>query len=424
MGILAWARTQARDYWLWSIPLVLGGTLAAWLVLDRLETLLALIWLPVGLFMVLRPAPIVAPVVTHHPRPRPQTEDGERLDKAYWERRLQAARQRRAEQRLTPIADLSVPVSKPTPQPQPQPQRKLQPTPSHPQPITLSPEQRRALARKLAPQVYQRVQKQAPNLPPDKMKQIVIREVQRLIDRKLQAANQARTGTTPPPATQGPAPTPTRSPATQSNTTVHSSDATPKTPRPRPVTPTSLDPARQHARQREVAQILDAARKNSQRARVMRRTTPAETTDKAPAIGGLPRETVSYRTITECMSRCNSNVERSLLEALVEEASLKPQKTALKGVITLEIQVKMFKYNVDFLVNGRLAVEVVEFAYNNDKMTQIRDRIRGNTLSQAGFLGMQIPARDILADPQAVARKIIDTARRLDTPIEDKVTQR
>jgi len=425
--------SPARLYWLCSAVLALAAGLAAWWILDRPASLLALGWIPLGLFMAFRARveqgdaatrtnTTTKPMPTNPENPEPSDA---RLRKEYWDRKLQAARQRRSDRHPTPVGNAPG-VQNPAPvrdtRPPPTPQRDAPAQPPDTPPATLSPAQRQALARKLAPQVYQAVRKRAPDLPPEQVKKIVTREVQRIIARKLQA---------PHPASASPAVTPVQTPTA-------SNDAPPRArnpekpspvrestpPPPRITEPVMLDPAREQARQRAVAQILESARKNSRRNRVRRQNQALDDDNHSDQPLTLPRNRVSYRTITECMNRCNSNVERQLLQALIEEASLKPQKTELKGVIGVQIQVKLFKYNVDFLVDNRLAVEVVEFAYNNNKMSQIRDRVRGQTLNQAGFLGMQLSAEEIAADPRAAACKIIDTARKLATPLEDKPTER
>jgi len=415
MGIATREGGSSRLYWLWSIPPVaVLAPMAGWL-LAHPAPLLALGWIPLAAWLALAGRSPATPPATRTTATgnttTPAPGDDARLRKEYWDRRLQAARQRRQDRHPTPVSAAGA-----TPAPQP-PRPAPAPPAKSPEPATPDPTQRQALARKLAPQVYQRIRKQAPDLPPEQVKKLVLREVQRLIDRKRQTPSPPPTSPAGGKAPDAPIPAQPAVPGT----------ATPPPPlrvspptAPHVAEPVLLDPVREQARQRAVAEILELARKSSRRNRLRRQTQPFEDDDRQDRPFTLPRDPMSHRTITACMSRCNSSVERELLQALIEEASLKPQKTELKGVIGLQIQVKMFKYNVDFLVDNRLAVEVVEFAYNNNKMTQIRDRVRGQTLSQTGYLSMQVTAEEISADPRATARRIIDTARKFATPLEDK----
>ena len=109
-------------------------------------------------------------------------------------------------------------------------------------------------------------------------------------------------------------------------------------------------------------------------------------------------------------SKCCSDAERLLLQALIDEAGLLPRGEYLQGRIQLIPQAKISKHYIDFLINDKLAVEITEFNYKIDRINTIHDRIRNELISLAGYQWLKLTADDVLADPHAAARKLIATA--------------
>ncbi|WP_168209093.1 type IV toxin-antitoxin system AbiEi family antitoxin domain-containing protein [Agromyces intestinalis] len=62
---------------------------------------------------------------------------------------------------------------------------------------------------------------------------------------------------------------------------------------------------------------------------------------------------------------------------------------------------------VDFIVEGRLAVEVDGYAYHHDRDAFERDRRRDAALLARGIPTLRIPAREVLADPAAAALRVV-----------------
>lgn len=68
---------------------------------------------------------------------------------------------------------------------------------------------------------------------------------------------------------------------------------------------------------------------------------------------------------------------------------------------------------VDFLVAGRLAVEVDGFAFHSGKVAFRADRARDEALLGHGIPTLRIPAADVMSDPRAVALRVIATLNAL-----------
>lgn len=63
---------------------------------------------------------------------------------------------------------------------------------------------------------------------------------------------------------------------------------------------------------------------------------------------------------------------------------------------------------VDFLVDGRLIVEVDGFHHHSSKSAFRRDRGRDRTMLSRGIPTLRIPADEVIADPMSAARSVIN----------------
>lgn len=68
---------------------------------------------------------------------------------------------------------------------------------------------------------------------------------------------------------------------------------------------------------------------------------------------------------------------------------------------------------VDFVVAGRLAVEVDGFAFHSGKVAFRADRARDEALLGHGIPTLRIPAADVMADPRAAALRVVATLNAL-----------
>lgn len=103
---------------------------------------------------------------------------------------------------------------------------------------------------------------------------------------------------------------------------------------------------------------------------------------------------------------CESPAEVAFLDAMVAAFDLKPVNGRLSGKgLTLELQVPVPNYRLDFLVDGGLIVEVDGARWHSSPEAVARDAARDQTLSAAGYEILRLPAKTTLYDPaQAIAQ--------------------
>ncbi|MGR2753934.1 DUF559 domain-containing protein [Agromyces arachidis] len=63
---------------------------------------------------------------------------------------------------------------------------------------------------------------------------------------------------------------------------------------------------------------------------------------------------------------------------------------------------------VDFLVDGRLAVETDGYAHHSDRAAFARDRRRDEALLRRGIPTLRLTAADVIADPKAAALRVVE----------------
>lgn len=108
--------------------------------------------------------------------------------------------------------------------------------------------------------------------------------------------------------------------------------------------------------------------------------------------------------------RCESEPEALLLSALIDAAILEPKGGVLVGSIELDLQCRIDRYRVDFLVNSNLVVEVDGKAYHSNDSSFESDRIRDQNLLLLGYKTVRFPASQIYRSSDEVAEIIITVA--------------
>jgi very-short-patch-repair endonuclease len=106
-------------------------------------------------------------------------------------------------------------------------------------------------------------------------------------------------------------------------------------------------------------------------------------------------------------SVCESPAETAFLEAMISDFGLVLDKNTLRGGgLTLDLQVELPPYRVDFLVDRRLIVEIDGAAYHSSPEAISRDRARDQALEGRGFTILRIPAKVVFARPNEAVRRV------------------
>ena len=97
---------------------------------------------------------------------------------------------------------------------------------------------------------------------------------------------------------------------------------------------------------------------------------------------------------------CESPAETAFLEAMIEAFGLTADKGILRGGgLTLDMQVVMHPYRVDFLVNSWLIVEVDGAAHHSSPEAVASDQARDAFLLAKGYPTLRIPAKVVFSTP-------------------------
>jgi very-short-patch-repair endonuclease len=108
---------------------------------------------------------------------------------------------------------------------------------------------------------------------------------------------------------------------------------------------------------------------------------------------------------------CESPAEVAFLDAMVAAFDLKPDMGRLAGDgLTLQMQVAVTNYRLDFLIDEGLIVEVDGARWHSSVEAIKRDAARDKVLSAKGFEILRIPAKTPLYDPKG-AIALVRTAR-------------
>lgn len=102
---------------------------------------------------------------------------------------------------------------------------------------------------------------------------------------------------------------------------------------------------------------------------------------------------------------CESPAEEAFLDAMVSAFDLKPDKGRLSGSgVTLQMQVPVASYRLDFLVDKGLVVEVDGARWHSSPEAIERDTERDKVLRSKGYAVLRIPAKTTLYKPdEAIA---------------------
>jgi very-short-patch-repair endonuclease len=115
---------------------------------------------------------------------------------------------------------------------------------------------------------------------------------------------------------------------------------------------------------------------------------------------------------TVCLMKCESEPERILLKNLIESWSLKPESsTYLKGRYSVELQKRILKHRVDFVVNKKLIVEVDGREWHQNRFYE--DRYRDQELIEKGYTVIRFPAKQIYENIGECIMRIGNSARRI-----------
>lgn len=110
---------------------------------------------------------------------------------------------------------------------------------------------------------------------------------------------------------------------------------------------------------------------------------------------------------------CDSPAETEFLKSMIYAYSLLPHNGRLRGSdLTLDLQVNIQPYRVDFLINSWLVVEIDGATYHSLPEAIERDKIRDEFLLERGFLVLQIPAGVIFSTPAAAVERVSEMLRK------------
>lgn len=106
-------------------------------------------------------------------------------------------------------------------------------------------------------------------------------------------------------------------------------------------------------------------------------------------------------------SVCESPAEEAFLDAMVSAFDLMPNEGSLSGSnLTLQMQVPVANYRLDFLVDKGLVVEIDGAAYHSSPDAIERDAERDKALVAKGFEVLRIPAKVALYNPKEAIERV------------------
>jgi very-short-patch-repair endonuclease len=104
---------------------------------------------------------------------------------------------------------------------------------------------------------------------------------------------------------------------------------------------------------------------------------------------------------------CESPAETAFLAAVINFYGLRPDKGALRGSsLTLNLQVKIPPYRVDFLANDWLVIEIDGAAYHSSPEAIASDQERDRFLEEKGYSVLRIPAKIALTSPDEAMSQV------------------
>lgn len=107
------------------------------------------------------------------------------------------------------------------------------------------------------------------------------------------------------------------------------------------------------------------------------------------------------------LEACESPAESAFLTAMIESFSLKPINGVLKAPgLTLNMQVDMQRYRLDFLANEWLIIEIDGAAWHSSQQAVARDRIRDEFFDSYDYTVLRISAKTVFNTPQEAVRLV------------------
>jgi len=104
---------------------------------------------------------------------------------------------------------------------------------------------------------------------------------------------------------------------------------------------------------------------------------------------------------------CESPAEIAFLDAMVAAFHLTPEKGLLRGGgLTLQMQVPVMNYRLDFLIDDGLIVEVDGAKWHSSPEAIERDAERDNALAAKGYEILRIPAKVTLYKPNDAIKQV------------------
>ena len=104
---------------------------------------------------------------------------------------------------------------------------------------------------------------------------------------------------------------------------------------------------------------------------------------------------------------CESPAEVAFLDAMVEAFNLTPEKGRLRGGgLTLQMQVPVLNYRLDFLIDDDLIVEVDGAQWHSSPEAIERDAERDKALAAKGYEILRIPAKVTLYKPDDAIKQV------------------
>lgn len=122
-----------------------------------------------------------------------------------------------------------------------------------------------------------------------------------------------------------------------------------------------------------------------------------------------------YKAKQSFREELESPAEEAFFNAMEKHFDLEVQDGKLIGneEITLDMQVKVLSYRLDFLVDKRLVVEIDGAAWHSSPEAIERDKNRDAALRNVGYYILRIPAKLVFNDPNAAINKVREARQRV-----------
>lgn len=122
-----------------------------------------------------------------------------------------------------------------------------------------------------------------------------------------------------------------------------------------------------------------------------------------------------YKVKQSFKEELESPAEEAFFDAMEKHFDLKVRDGKLIGSeeLTLDLQVKVLSYRLDFLVDKRLVVEIDGAAWHSSPEAIERDKNRDAELRNVGFYILRIPAKLVFNDPNTAINKVREARKRV-----------